>query len=74
MKVRFILEMKSPVVHGQSFDSITIDWEEEAPRDEIMRLCQKWISGRNFLKAQMNGLSEVGESSLEAKPVEEEIV
>lgn len=70
MKVRYILTMDKLLVHGERVDSLVVDWEDESTHDEIMRVSQKWITSRNFLTERMNGLSEVGESSLTIEPVE----
>jgi hypothetical protein len=71
MLVRYILTMEDLKVHGEQIDSVTVDWEEEASREEVMGFSHKWITSRNFLTTRMNGLSEVGESSLTIEPVEE---
>lgn len=70
MKVRYILTMDKLLVHGEQIDSLVVDWEDESTHDEIMQVSQKWITSRNFLTERMNGLSEVGESSLTIEPVE----
>ncbi len=70
MKVRYILTMDNLLVHGEHVDSLVVDWEDDSTQDEIMRLSQKWITSRNFLTDRMNGLSEVGESSLTIEPVD----
>lgn len=70
MKVRYILTMDNLLVHGERVDSLVVDWEDDSTQDEIMRLSQKWITSRNFLTDRMNGLSEVGESSLTIEPVD----
>ena len=71
MLVRYILTMEDLRVHGEQIDSVTVDWEDEASRDEVMGFSHKWITSRNFLTSRMNGLTEVGESSLTIEPVEE---
>ncbi|MBD3297771.1 MAG: hypothetical protein GF341_03870 [candidate division Zixibacteria bacterium] len=70
MKVRYILTMDNLLVQGERVDSLVVDWEDDSSQDEIMRLSQKWITSRNFLTDRMNGLSEVGESSLTIEPVD----
>jgi hypothetical protein len=70
MRVRYILTMDDLLVHGERFDSVVVDWEDDTSHDEIMRLSQKWITSRNFLTERMNGLSEVGESSLTIEPID----
>lgn len=70
MKVRYILTMEDLTVHGEQIDSLTLDWEDEASHEEVMGFSQKWITSRNFLTSRMNGLSEVGESSLTIEPIE----
>lgn len=70
MRVRYTLTMDNVLVHGERFDTVVFDWEDEASHDEIMHLSQKWITSRNFLTERMNGLSEVGESSLTIEPIE----
>lgn len=70
MKVRYILTMDNLLVHGERIDNLVVDWEDDSTQDEIMRLSQKWITSRNFLTDRMNGLSEVGESSLTIEPVD----
>lgn len=69
MRVRYILEMVNPVVCGERFNSIVIDWEEEATREEVMIVSEKWVRSRNFLTERMNGLNKVGESSLTVEPI-----
>jgi hypothetical protein len=70
MRVRYVLSMDNLLVHGERIDNLVVDWEDESTHDEIMKLSQKWISTRNFLTDRMNGLSEVGESSLTIEPIE----
>jgi hypothetical protein len=70
MKVRYILTMDNLQVSGEHVDSLIVDWEDESTHDEIMHLSQKWITSRNFLTDRMNGLTEVGESSLTIEPIE----
>ena len=70
MRVRYILTMDNLLVHGEHIENLVVDWEDESSHDEIMHLSQKWISSRNFLTERMNGLSEVGESSLTIEPLE----
>jgi len=70
MKVRYILTMEDLVVHGETINSLTLDWQDDATREQVMSFSQKWITSRNFLTSRMNGLSEVGESSLTIEPVE----
>ena len=72
MLVRYILTMDNLKVHGEQIDNLVVDWEDNTSQDEIMRLSQKWITSRNFLTERMNGLSEVGESSLTIEPLEVE--
>ncbi|MEW5700627.1 MAG: hypothetical protein AB1792_00125 [Candidatus Zixiibacteriota bacterium] len=69
MKVRYVLTMEELLVHGERIESLTLDWEDEATQDEVMDFSQKWITSRNFLTSRMNGLSEVGESSLTIEPI-----
>lgn len=57
-------------VHGELIESVTIDWTDEKTRDEIMDESEKWIRGRNFLTSRMNGLTEVGDSSLTIDPAD----
>jgi hypothetical protein len=73
MRVRYILSMEDLVVHGERIDALTVDWLEDATREEVMDFSQKWISSRNFLTSRMNGLSEVGESSLTIEPAEVDV-
>lgn len=70
MKVRYILTMEDLVIHGEPVQSLTIDWQDDATREQVMGFSQKWITSHNFLTSRMNGLSEVGESSLTIEPVE----
>ncbi len=70
MRVRYILTMDNLLVHGERIENLVVDWEDESTHDEIMHLSQKWISSRNFLTERMNGLSEVGESSLTIEPLD----
>jgi hypothetical protein len=70
MKVRYILTMDNLLVHGERIENLIVDWEDDSTHDEIMRLSQKWITSRNFLTDRMNGLTEVGESSLTIEPIE----
>jgi len=70
MRVRYILTMDNLLVHGEHIENLVVDWEDESSHDEIMHLSQKWISSRNFLTERMNGLSEVGESSLTIEPLD----
>jgi hypothetical protein len=70
MRVRYILTMDNLMVHGERIENLVVDWEDESSHDEIMHLSQKWISSRNFLTERMNGLSEVGESSLTIEPLD----
>ena len=74
MRVRYILTMDNLQVHGEHIDNLVVDWEDESSHEEIMRLSQKWITSRNFLTERMNGLSEVGESSLTIEPIDSEPV
>ena len=69
MKVRYILNMEDLIVHGERIESLTLDWQDDASREDVMCFSQKWITSRNFLTSRMNGLSEVGESSLTIEPV-----
>jgi hypothetical protein len=70
MRVRYVLSMDNLLVHGERIDNLVVDWEDDTTHDEIMKLSQKWISTRNFLTERMNGLSEVGESSLTIEPID----
>ena len=70
MRVRYILTMDNLLVHGERIENLVVDWEDESTHDEIMQMSQKWISSRNFLTERMNGLSEVGESSLTIEPLD----
>ena len=70
MRVRYILTMDNLLVHGERIENLVVDWEDESSHDEIMQMSQKWISSRNFLTERMNGLSEVGESSLTIEPLD----
>ena len=70
MKVRYILTMEDLLVQGEHVDELTLDWEDEATREEVMGFSQKWITSRNFLTSRMRGLSEVGESSLTIEPID----
>lgn len=70
MRVRYVLSMDNLLVHGERIDTLVVDWEDESTHEEIMQLSQKWISSRNFLTERMNGLSEVGESSLTIEPLD----
>lgn len=72
MLVRIILDMDDPVVHGEHFDCVTIDFTEDVTREDVMGFSRKWITSRNFLTRRMNGLSEVGESALTIEKVEVE--
>lgn len=74
MRVRYILTMDNLHVHGEQIDNLVLDWEDESSHEEIMRLSQKWITSRNFLTDRMNGLTEVGESSLTIEPIDPEPV
>jgi hypothetical protein len=62
--------MDNLLVHGERIENLVVDWEDESSHDEIMQMSQKWISSRNFLTERMNGLSEVGESSLTIEPLD----
>ena len=70
MMVRYILTMEDLTVHGEQIDSVTLDWDAEASHDEVMGFSHKWITTQNFLTSRMNGLSEVGESTLTIEPIE----
>lgn len=74
MRVRYILSMENLKVHGELIESLVVDWEDESSHEEIMQQSQKWITSRNFLTDRMNGLSEVGESSLTIEPIDTETV
>jgi len=74
MRVRFILTMDNLQVHGEHIENLVVDWEDDSSHEEIMRLSQKWITSRNFLTDRMNGLTEVGESSLTIEPIDTEPV
>jgi hypothetical protein len=63
--------MEDLTVSGERVESVTLDWQEDASRDQVMGFSQKWITSRNFLTSRMDGLSEVGESSLTIEPVDE---
>lgn len=69
MFVRYTLSMGDLVVHGERFDSVVIEWEEEATHADIRERSRRWIAEKNFLTSRMNGLNEVGESSLIIKPI-----
>ena len=74
MRVRYILTMDDLHVHGEHIENLILDWEDDSSHEEIMRLSQKWITSRNFLTERMNGLTEVGESSLTIEPIDPEPV
>ena len=71
MKIRFILVMNDLVVHGKRFERVIIDFEEETTPGRVRVLCEKWKSTYPFLIPRMEGLYEVGKSSLALCPVEE---
>ncbi len=73
MRVRYILTMDNLLVHGERIESLVVDWEDDTSHDEIMHLSQQWITSRNFLTERMNGLSEVGESSLTIEPIDADV-
>ena len=73
MKVRYILTMENLVVHGKRIDNLRIDWQDNATLEEVMEFSHKWLMTQNFLTSHMNGLSEVGESSITIEPVEENV-
>ncbi|MBI5867816.1 MAG: hypothetical protein HZB43_05945 [candidate division Zixibacteria bacterium] len=74
MRVRYILSMENLRVHGELIESLVVDWEDDTSHEEIMKQSQKWITSRNFLTDRMNGLTEVGESSLTIEPIDAEAV
>ena len=74
MRVRYILSMENLRVHGELIESLVVDWEDDTSHEEIMQQSQKWITSRNFLTDRMNGLTEVGESSLTIEPIDAETV
>ena len=71
MKVKFVLTMDDLLVGDTTVDQVTLDWETDMDRQEILELSHKWITSRNFLTKRMNGLMRVGESSLTIEPLED---
>ena len=74
MRFHYTLEMTGLNIHGEKFDRVIIDWEDEGTQDEVMEYSQKWVTTPNFLTSRMNGLCEVGKSSLTIEPVGAEVL
>ena len=71
MKVKFTLVMDDVTVDRQFIDCIAIEWIEEVDEEKVLDLSHQWISTQNFLSNRMEGLTEIGESSLTIEPLEE---
>lgn len=71
MKVKFTLVMDDVTVDQRFIDCIAIEWVEEVDEKEVLDLSHRWISTQNFLSSRMEGLTEIGESSLTIEPMEE---
>ena len=71
MKVKFVLTMDNLVVDNREIDQVTLDWESDLDRQEILEVSHKWITSKNFLTQRMQGLMRVGESTLTIEPLEE---
>jgi len=70
MKMRFTLNMEDLVVGGSEIDNLVFDWVEDVSQQQVLDISNVWISSKTFLTEKMNGLSQVGESSLTIEPVE----
>ena len=70
MKMRFTLNMDDLVVEGNDIDNMVLDWIEDVTQQQVLEISNVWISSQAFLTEKMNGLSQVGESSLTIEPVE----
>jgi hypothetical protein len=64
--------MDDVVVNDMSIDQLILDWEAEVDQSEILQVSHQWITSRNFLTQRMDGLMQVGESSLTIEPLEED--
>lgn len=71
MKYKLTLIMENAVVEGHKMD-ITIDWQENLSKRQLLDYSTTWITERNFLTIRMLGLRSVGESSLTIEPLGEE--
>jgi hypothetical protein len=72
MRVKFVLTMDDVVVDDRSIDQLILDWEDDVDQSEILQLSHQWITSKNFLTQRMEGLLQVGESSLTIEPLEED--
>lgn len=72
MRVKFVLTMDDVVVNDTSIDQLILDWEADIDQSEILQVSHQWITSRNFLTQRMDGLMQVGESSLTIEPLEED--
>jgi hypothetical protein len=64
--------MEDVVVGDQQIDQLVMDWISDVDQEEIMNVSHKWITTQNFLTNRMQGLTQVGESSLTIEPLEEQ--
>jgi hypothetical protein len=72
MRVKFVLTMDDVVVDDKTIDQLILDWEADVDQSEILQLSHQWITSKNFLTQRMQGLLQVGESSLTIEPLEED--
>ncbi|MBI3589009.1 MAG: hypothetical protein HY093_01160 [Candidatus Liptonbacteria bacterium] len=64
MAVEFRIMMLGPVIGGETFDLVVIEWEEE--RDELpdVELNSGWLTDPRFLTKRMTGLSSLHSATL----------
>lgn len=72
MKVKFILEMEELVLNGQQIKRVIIEWIEDKTAEEVLQISHNWMTSKFFLTSKINGLKQVGESSLVIQPITEE--
>lgn len=67
MKTSFVLHIVGLVVHGERFDSLTIQWEEDLAEEEILHYYNRWGEANQnpapFVR-NLNGLQGLGGAAL----------
>lgn len=71
MLVKFTLAMEDVVLKGRLIDCLALTWQEDLEEWEILDVSHRWISTDNFLTQRMEGLTQVGESSLTIEPLDD---
>jgi len=69
MKIKFTLNMDNLLVDQTHIDRLVISWTCDLSQEEVFSLSQNWISDQDFLLHKMDGLKQVGESSLTIEPI-----